>query len=157
MFWSLVFPGLHRGSCGTRSRHGSVVKREERKEKWSEKTPETKWKGQRDPWGREKDKSGEGTKGEEGTSHLKIERWRRRSSRSSKREGNCSLCSAFTRWLQFTSHSILACTKENREEHNHKNTRKSYISRKTNTKATQTLVVSIRFSPMCCIPRNKPR
>lgn len=35
-----------------------------------------------------------------------------------------------------------------------KNTRKSYISRKT--KATQTLVVSIRFSPMCCIPRNKP-
>lgn len=38
-----------------------------------------------------------------------------------------------------------------------KNTTKSYISRKTNTKATQTLVVSIRFSPMCCIPRNKPR
>lgn len=38
-----------------------------------------------------------------------------------------------------------------------KNTTKSYISRKRNTKATQTLVVSIRFSPMCCIPRNKPR
>lgn len=30
-------------------------------------------------------------------------------------------------------------------------------SERNKQKATQTLVVSIRFSPMCCIPRNKPR
>lgn len=41
------------------------------------------------------DKSGEEAERKEGTSPFRRERWRR--SRSSKREGNCSLCSAFTR------------------------------------------------------------
>lgn len=38
-----------------------------------------------------------------------------------------------------------------------KKTTKSYISRKHISKQHKTLVVSIRFSPMCGIPRNKPR